>query len=283
MRKKVLLIVVLLILVLIIISIWLSSSCLTITKYSVKLDIEEDIRIVHLTDLHNNEFGKDNSKLIGKTAELEPDLIFMTGDMFDKDEDIVVVCSLIEKLAEIAPVYYGYGNDEMEWELGEPDELKHLLENAGAKVLDFEYVDIEVNGQMFRIGGYYGYYRVPHMRTDNPKEQQAELEFAEEFEDTDEVKLLLCHIPTAWLDWEYIDKYSVDVVFSGHYHGGQLRIPFIGGMYAPYVGLFPEYTKGVYEGASAICVLSTGLGAGSFVPRFNNLPEITVVDLMPQN
>ena len=105
------------------------------------------------------------------------------------------------------------------------------------------------------------------------------MDFAEQFERTDRLKFLLCHIPTAWLDWEYIDCYPVDVVFSGHYHGGQIRLPGIGGLVAPYVGLFPEYTKGVFYGEQAVCVLSAGVGTEENIPRINNFPEVVVVDL----
>ena len=73
---------------------------------------------------------------------------------------------------------------------------------------------------------------------------------------------------------------DVDLVLSGHYHGGQIRIPLVGGIYAPEAGLFPDYTEGMYVGTQATCVLSTGLGASIGIPRFNNLPQMTVVDLM---
>lgn len=283
MRKKVLLIILLLIGILIAIAIWLSPTSFSVTEYSIKMDIEETIRIIHLTDLHSNEFGEENIELVEAITELGPDVIVMTGDMINKDGETTVVCNLIEKLSETAPVYYGYGNDEMDWELGEQEELRRLLEDAGAIVLNFEYTDIEIKGQTLRIGGYYGYYRTPHMRTDNLEEQEEEIEFADAFEDTDSIKILLSHIPTSWLDWEYRDEYPIDLVFSGHYHGGQIRLPLIGGLYAPYVGLFPEYTKGIFEGEYATCVLSSGLGSGPFVPRINNLPEVTVVDLVPQD
>lgn len=267
-----------------VLSIYLSATKLIVNNYTIKADVSSSIRIVHLTDLHNHEFGRDNNRLIEKVAEQSPDLIFMTGDMLNQDEaDTDTVCTLISGLSDIAPVYYGYGNHENDWEYGTGDELRSLLEDAGATVLDVEYTEVTVNGQELRIGGMYAYYRQPHMTVTDGEAKQLQLDFADDFENTEKVKLLLCHIPTAWLDWGYIDKYPVDVVFSGHYHGGQVRIPFVGGLYAPYAGMFPEYTKGVFEGESATCVLSAGLGKGATVPRINNLPEITVVDLVPIN
>ena len=74
---------------------------------------------------------------------------------------------------------------------------------------------------------------------------------------------------------------ELDLVLTGHYHGGQIRLPLVGGLYAPYVGMFPEYTEGLFEGEQATCILSTGLGSGTRLPRINNLPEIVVADLIP--
>lgn len=95
------------------------------------------------------------------------------------------------------------------------------------------------------------------------------------------MKILLGHIPTPWLDWRYIDKYDVDLIFSGHYHGGEIKFPFVGGLYAPYVGAFPEYTEGVFKGEKGTCILSAGLGSEHFV-RFNNPPQLVVADLVSE-
>ena len=129
-----------------------------------------------------------------------------------------------------------------------------------------------------------GYYRKPGMFKVSDEQKEFELAFADDFENTDNYKILLNHIPTQWVDWNYIDQYPVDLVFSGHYHGGLVRIPIIDrGVYAPYVGWFPPYTKGVYSGSQATCVLSAGLGSDCVIPRLNNPPEIVVVDLVPSS
>lgn len=256
---------------------------LTVTEYTLETDLSESIRIVQLTDLHGWEFGEDNADLIALVAEQEPDLILMTGDMLDRsDENADVVCNLIAALTEIAPVYYGYGNHENAWMERNGESLTPILTEAGATVLDTEYLDITVNGQALRVGGYHGYWKQPGMYPVTEEQRLAELAFAEDFEDTDRYQILLCHIPTAWLDWGYRDTCAVDLVLSGHYHGGQIILPWIGGVYAPYVGLFPEYTEGLFAGETATCILSTGLGSSPGIPRINNPPQIVVVELMTQ-
>ena len=263
---------------------WLWPRGLTDTHYEVKADITKPIRIVQLSDLHGARFGDDNQELISLVKEQQPDLIFMTGDMLDCEEaDTDEVCSLVSKLSEIAPVYYSYGNHEIELMRASAIDLKTPLEEAGARVLEMEYMDVTVNGQELRIGGYSGYYRTPVMETFDEDEQAERLAFADDFEDTYRQKILLAHIATSWTDWGRINDHEVGIVFCGHYHGGQVRLPLINcGLYAPYVGWFPKYTKGVFEGDCATCVLSAGLGSTPGIPRIYNAPEIIVVDLAPE-
>lgn len=256
---------------------------LTFMTYTVETDLEAPIRIVHLTDLHSWTFGEYNEQLIGTVRGLEPDLILMTGDMMDKrDENADVACALIESLKDTAPIYFSYGNHEFAWMKSTGIDLRPILTEAGATVLDVEYVDIEVKGQKLRLGGYYNYYRQPHMLTADAEQIRAERAFADEFEDTGRYKIFLHHIATSWLDWEYINKYPIDLVLTGHYHGGQVRIPFVGGLIAPYVGWFPPFTEGIFYGEQATCVLSTGLGSSPNIPRINNPPQVVVVDLVPR-
>ena len=256
---------------------------LEVVSYCVDADVKEPVRIVHLTDLHSYEFGESNSILVEQVAKQEPDLILMTGDMLDRsDENADVVCALVEKLTPLAPVYYSYGNHEYTWMNNHKESLTPVLTEAGAVVLDVEYLDITVNCQNLRIGGYHGYYRQPHMFEVSDEQKVAQLAFCDDFENTDRCKILLSHIPTAWIDWEYMNKFPVDLVLSGHYHGGQIVLPWIGGVYAPYIGLFPPNTEGIFQGERTVCILSAGLSSSPGIPRINNPPQIVVVELIPK-
>lgn len=261
----------------------ISSKNLTINKYSLNESVNSSIRILQLSDLHNAEFGDNNEELIDLVKKQSPDLIVMSGDMINRDEEnLDIITDLISSLSDAAPIYYGYGNHEVDWIESFSTDLEDKLTQAGAVVLNNSYRDVSVNDSELRIGGYMGYYRQPGMFTQDDVQKKSELDFANDFENTDRLKILINHIPTQWVDWDYINIYPVDIVFSGHYHGGAIRIPIIDqGLYAPYVGWFPPYTKGLFSGTQAKCVLSTGLGSEHNIPRLNNPLEIVVVDVVP--
>ena len=263
-----------------------SNFSLKISRYTIETEKADNaFRIVFISDLHGREFGKDNSRLLKKIADEKPDIIALVGDIVDEDSgetEVESICAFISAAAEIAPVYFGMGNHEYNYmEKQDPDLPKRIAE-AGATVLDAGYLDIEINGTPIRIGGFEGFYRTPHMNTSDKEKQSSDWHFFEDFENTDRFKLLLNHIPTNWLDWNYRNRSPVDLVLSGHYHGGVIRIPIIEqGLYAPYVGKIPPYTKGMFEGKKATCILTTGLAGAKGVPRFFNPPEIVVVDVSP--
>lgn len=271
-------------LVLAIAEILYSNYTLTVSRYTVRSEkVAGAFRVVFLTDLHGREFGADNSRLLEKIAAEQPDMIALVGDIFNHDADddeIDRMCGFIQRATEIAPVYFGLGNHEQERLTTYDGDLLERIRQSGAVVLDAEYLDVELGGTPVRIGGYMGYYRTPHLNTSFSDQIDRYDRFFDNFENTDRFKLLLNHIPTNWVDWDYIDMYPVDLVLSGHYHGGLIRIPILDqGLYAPYVGLFPPHTKGIFEGSQATCILTTGL-AGSRLPRFFNPPEIAVVDIL---
>lgn len=196
--------------------------------------IQESVKLVQLSDIHNAEFGKENQRLLKKLKECEPDLIFITGDLINSDEnEISPMLDLVKKLREIAPIYFSLGNHEIEYEKRTGIDLTEKLEKAGAKVLEEKFVDVTVKGQKFRIGGLYTVY-IPEdyevHEWDNAKEQA---EFLKEMEDTERYKILLSHIPNTWMYYDTAATFDLDLIFTGHAHGGQAILPFVGGLYAP--------------------------------------------------
>lgn len=259
------------------VSLILSQKCLIVRQYTYRNPkIAAPIRTVQLTDLHNYQYGRDNQRLIAKIQKQKPDVIFMTGDMLNEDEDRTdIVLHLVREACAIAPVYFSLGNHEVGYEktYGEGN-LTEQLEAAGAVVLEKEYVDTKIAGQEVRIGGVYGYL-LPEDWEDGSEQR-----FLEAFVQTDRLKILLSHVPEGLLLWKSMEYWDVDLVFSGHVHGGQVRVPFVGGLFDPEEGFFPAYTRGMFSCGNGTMILSAGLGSSRGIPRVNNLPEIVVCDIV---
>lgn len=244
--------------------------------------IEHPFRIVHLSDLHNSVFGKDNERLLKKVLEQEPDIILITGDLInDSVENLDIALGLLESLSSSGiPVYVSYGNHESNYEKRYGIDIKSIYEDTGARVLEFTYEDIEVNGQKIRLGGVYGYCLAEkYLRSGEAKIK--EVNYLKEFQDTSTYTILMCHMPVTWIINNSLNEWDCDLVLSGHAHGGQIRLPFKGGFYAPDQGYWCGKEMGLYysNDNTKIMVLSRGLGSTEKVPRLNNIPEIVVIDM----
>lgn len=265
-------------------SLYLSTHSLTVTHYSASsTKLSDPIRIVLLSDLHNSEFGENNKQMTDKVAEQEPDLILLTGDLLNQNEERTDVAEeLIRSLAPIAPVYVSYGNHEKAYEELFGADLRPIFTEAGAAVLEYDWRDITVKGQDIRLGGLYGYC-LPASVSENEGLRIQEYAYLKTFQDTDSLTLLMCHMPVSWIEYGSLDEWDVDCVFCGHAHGGQVRFPLIGGLYAPDQGWFPGRVSGLYRSGDGTktMVLSRGLGSMNRLPRFNNIPEILVLDMLP--
>ncbi len=260
------------------ISLYTSAYLLTITTYQLTTNTSTSLRILQLTDLHNSEFGANNSQLISTVRAQYPDLILLTGDLLNSDEQRTdIATKLITQLCEIAPVYCSNGNHEVEYQENYDVDVDELYREAGAVVMEKEYQDIVVNGQEIRLGGIYGYCLPGDMGEDRADETA----FLKEFQNTELPTILMCHMPVCWMINGSLDEWNVDYVFAGHLHGGEVILPFIGGLYGPDLGWFPGRMEGIFtsENKEKTMILSRGLGTSEMIPRFNNIPEVVVVDI----
>ena len=245
-----------------------------VTFYQIRSDkVSDNIRIIELSDLHDREYGKDNAKLVGKIRDLNPDLIVYAGDMMNYgDEDYSALWSLSERLSEIAPVYACYGNNELDQQLFKDKKFVEELEKHGVNFLSNKAVDVKIKKTSLQIIAVSDDLDQYDVETNNSKK------IVESLEPTNSYRVCLAHYPLLFR--EKLQGRGIDVVFSGHAHGGQVRIPFVGGLYAPGEGFLPELTAGVVtaeDGTTAI--ISRGLGGSRYLPRINNQPELVVVDI----
>ena len=266
-------------------SLWVSANYLVVRKYEVHAgNAGAGLKVVVIGDLHDHEFGEDNEKLVEKIAEQEPDLILLDGDILNGDSSSAEVpVNLIARLKETAPVCYALGNHEITYMEQVDSRLTEELTAAGAVVLDKEYVDLEAGGVPIRLGGMYAYAFGPDRKTGENRALAAPADtvaFLREFQDTDRLKIMMSHRPDSFIFGDASEVWDVDLVVSAHDHGGQVVLPFLGGMYGGDQGWFPPYIHGLYQMGKIQLFVTSGLGTNrELVPRFNNPPEIAVLTI----
>ena len=261
-------------------SIWVSYNWLTVTLFTVwSSKISEPFRIVLVSDLHEHQFGRDNEKLAVKIREQSPDLIIIDGDMINGDsENADTAVELVRALKETAPVYYSFGNHEYSYMEAGHEDLTEELEAAGAVVLNYQSIDIDVKGNQIRLGGLYEYGFETGMQSE--EENERAIPYLEEYADTDRYLIMCAHRPESFYPWDMADQWGIDLVLSGHLHGGQVIIPGVGGLYNSLDGFFPKFDYGQYKLGDSDMVITRGLGSNpKMLPRFNNPPEIAVVEV----
>ncbi len=248
---------------------WLFSTfTLTVTESQIESDkIKDEITIVQITDLHGSDFGINNSHLIKKIEKAEPDFVVVTGDMYTRgsEEGKDTALKLMKKLSEKYDVYFVNGEHDNETEYIEN------LRQAGVNVLDYKYKDINVNGTDIRLYGITNVYYSPTFDLNN--------EFTL---DESRYNILLAHISNK----EAFASFGMDLCICGDTHGGQVRLPFIGGLYGTN-GWLPEirggsYIKGLYKYENTDFFISSGLGNYPIPLRFMNRPEVAVITLLPE-
>ena len=276
-KKRVLFVVVFVLVVLIVWTLW-GNTALEVNEYEVVSDrIPQDFegfRIAQVSDLHNAEFGEGNEKLIQLLSQTDPDVIVLTGDLIDsRHTDIEIALDFARQAIKLAPVYYVSGNHEAR--VHEYEDLKIGLAEAGVVILENQKVQITREGESITLMGIDD----PSFQEDylfGDSESVARQAIEHQQNESDGYTILLSHRPE--LFDLYVDT-GMDLVFSGHAHGGQFRLPFVGGLVAPNQGFFPKFDEGRFTEENTTMIVSRGVGNSIIPVRFNNRPEIVLVTL----
>lgn len=314
--------------------IWPGNKILVISRYSfVKgvtqefQDVQDVLRVVHLSDLQGACFGNDNMELLGRVSDIKPHLIVFTGDLVDRrmqvnkgfelgasnsfeaeaTKDFEAAINFMKNLRMIAPTFFSYGNHELAFSQDIVRTLREKLENTGVVVLDgtshienvkirklpddklrdesrrnddtaSRNVEVLLTGFPERLLMVEGRNRT---KKNSDVDQDVLKSAVEEIkqkrsESQCDISILLAHEP------QFIEEYSsasYDYIFSGHAHGGQIRLPILGGLFSPGQGILPKYTSGVHNAGNGKMIISRGLGNSSFPIRVFNRPEIIIAEI----
>ncbi len=254
---------------------WWQTNSLTVTQYTfAAANLSQELQgfcIVQLSDLHNKRFG---GRLIEAVAAQKPDIIAITGDIVSRsDKDSAGARALVEEAVKVAPVYYVSGNHEAVFPGYE--ELTAYLDAQGVTRLEDVSVVIQHGGGRFNLIGlrdpaFYSQNR--YLDPDAPAVLQARLS---ENLLPGMPNVVLAHRPSLLQSYAAA---GADLVLTGHAHGGQIRLPFVGALVAPDEGFFPRYTSGIHRQGSTAMVVSRGLGDSKLMPiRLFNRPEVVVI------
>jgi len=257
--------------------IYLITSCTTITTktYQVETPLLEEhnsIKIVLISDLHSTIYGKNQNILINKVKDINPDLIILSGDIFDDVVPMTGTRLFLSGILGIAPIFFVTGNHE--YMSRNILKIREELASFGVIILSDNYTKIEIKNIEIIIAGIEDPYK---KKFEAPRYNQND-SMERAFRELDEIKLykiLIAHRPE--MIEKYI-KYSFDLILSGHTHGGQIIIPnILNGLYAPNQGFFPKYAGGIYTHGNITHVISRGLSINPILPRIFNPPELVVV------
>ncbi|RBP68313.1 hypothetical protein DES36_10374 [Alkalibaculum bacchi] len=270
--------VIALIVIFIIYALW-QNNCVRMTKYEYKnAKIPEGFngyRILQISDLHNKNFHGLLDKLV---EESNPDIIVITGDLIDRrNTDIKTATELVKRLSIMVPTYYVTGNHE---QLSDKyNELMKEMKKLDVRFLDNSYITLSNKGDEVGLMGVADPAIVQSESTylwnDNQKYMIESIKELYKNVKTN-FNILLSHRP------ELLNVYKdsgVDLVFSGHAHGGQVILPLIGALVAPNQGFIPKYTEGIYSKNSTSMAVSRGLGNSIIPIRINNPPELVLITL----
>lgn len=240
-------------------------------------------KILQFSDLHSKSFGKENSKLIRKANEVNPDIIVITGDMVNDDFDYSSFECIINKLIKKYKIYYIIGNHEQNVMIKNQSEFNNMIERikvAGVTILSNEKINVNIVTEYINLYGmhmdlkYYRNYIKKESRGVNFTVKDMERLIGKC--DKERYNVLLSHNP---IYFDAYSKWGADIVLTGHMHGGMIKLPFFGGVFSPEHKFFPKYYEGIYKKGNSFMNVNRGLGRGSFGIRLFNKPEISVITL----
>lgn len=266
-----------------------SNKAIVTTDYEIgSKTLPEDFdgfRIIQISDLQSGTFGDNQKGLLQKVRQCRPDIIVITGDLVDRNHtDYEASLKAAKGLVGIAPVYYTNGNHELALPVDEIAKFYDDLSSMGITILLDRVADIKgQKGQSIHLVGL-SEERLYDSKADVTKrDSDYDGTLIEEAVKNlmrgvpeEEFAIMLAHEP------QYFGEYAghgVDLIFAGHAHGGQIRLPFTEGLYAPGQGVLPKLTSGVHQKDGATMVISRGLGNSVFPFRVFNRPEVVVVTL----
>lgn len=230
---------------------------LTVTEYEADLGLDQDLTIVQVSDLHNQIFGIGESTLLKQIEKQDPDMIVITGDIVDKTHtSYSIALSFIKGAVKIAPVYYVTGNHEVWLSGAKMDSFRDQMRSLGVVILDDAFIETDE----YVLAG------IADSSLDS-------FDAYGPFDDSRPV-IMLAHEP------QYHDLYQslgADLALTGHYHGGQIIIPGLGGVVSPEFEFFPELYEGIHTFGGMNLIISRGLGNSIAPVRINNYPELVVV------
>lgn len=234
----------------------------------------DNFKIAQVSDIHCDKVGISDLSFIRKLRKFAPDIIVITGDVLDSyKNDMEIVYNILSQIAPIAPCYFISGNHELRL-LEEYDELKIMLEKLHITNLNNTNIMLTNGSEHINLAGIedYDYFK----EDDEVYHRENFSKVLKELHVENNFNILLAHRPEKL---NFYANSNYDLVFSGHAHGGQWRLPLIGGVFSPSQGFFPKYTSGIYKEKNTTLVVSQGLGNSSFPIRINNQIELVLVTL----
>ena len=228
----------------------------------------DGLRVAELSYLHGRSFGKNNVRLLRTLQKARPDMICICGDLFDEKTDLTMLEPLLTGLTDIAPVYYVTGNHE--WQVKNLREILQKMRAWGVTVLENEERVLSRGGAEMVVAGVHDPCGPYDMKT--PAALVRELRSAQ----GNDFILMLSHRNDELAMWSQL---GVQLVLSGHCHGGVVRLPFVGGVFGTRRELFPEYDAGVYRQDGTTLFVSRGLGYTNVHFRLFNRPHVPIMIL----